>query len=165
MRAVVVMPRRVPWTNVTGFRLPWRCRAHGRFSRQDTLTKLHQHLSRARDTSEDLCLQGPGFGYNGQVAVQITIDRKVLADFCRRHHVRRLALFGSVLRDDFAAGSDVDVLVEFDPGHVPGLAFFDMERELTDLLGRKVDLNTPGFLSRYFRDQVLAEAVNQYVAA
>jgi predicted nucleotidyltransferase len=99
------------------------------------------------------------------VAVQIPIDRKVLADFCRRHHVQRLALFGSVLREDFAAASDVDVLVEFEPGHVPGLAFFDMERELTSLLGRKVDLNTPGFLSRYFRDQVLAEAVNQYVAA
>jgi hypothetical protein len=99
------------------------------------------------------------------VAVQIPIDRRVLADFCRRHHVQRLALFGSVLREDFAPSSDVDVLVEFEPGHVPGLAFFDMERELTGLLGRKVDLNTPGFLSRYFRDQVLAEAVNQYVAA
>ena len=83
----------------------------------------------------------------------------------RRLGVRRLALFGSVLREDFAPASDVDVLVEFEPGHVPGLAFFDMERELTGLLGRKVDLNTPGFLSRYFRDQVLAEAVNQYVAA
>jgi predicted nucleotidyltransferase len=99
------------------------------------------------------------------VAVQIPIDRKVLADYCRRHHVRRLALFGSVLRDDFAPASDVEVLVEFEPGKVPGLAFFDMERELTTLLGRKVDPNTPAFLSRYFRDRVLAEAVNQYVAA
>jgi hypothetical protein len=59
----------------------------------------------------------------------------------------------------------VDVVVEFEPGHVPGFAFFDMERELSDLLGRKVDLNTPAFLSRYFRDRVLAEAENQYVAA
>jgi predicted nucleotidyltransferase len=99
------------------------------------------------------------------VAVHIPIDRKVLADYCRRNHVRRLALFGSVLRDDFAPASDVDVLVEFETGHVPGLAFFDMERELTALLGRRVDLNTTDFLSRYFRDQVLAEAVNQYVAA
>jgi predicted nucleotidyltransferase len=99
------------------------------------------------------------------VTVQIDIDREALAAFCRSHHVRRLALFGSVLRDDFAPGSDVDVLVEFEPGRVPGLAFFSMEQELSGILGRKVDLNTPGFLSRYFRDQVLAEAVNQYVAA
>jgi len=79
--------------------------------------------------------------------------------------VRRLALFGSVLRDDFTPASDVDVLVEFEPGHVPGLAFFSMEAELSALLARKVDLNTPAFLSRYFRDQVLAEAETQYVAA
>jgi predicted nucleotidyltransferase len=99
------------------------------------------------------------------VRSKIYIDREALAAFCRRHHVRRLALFGSVLRDDFTPSSDVDVLVEFEPGHVPGLAFFSMETELSALLGRKVDLNTPGFLSRYFRDRVLAEAENQYVAA
>jgi predicted nucleotidyltransferase len=69
------------------------------------------------------------------------------------------------LRDDFTPTSDVDVLVEFEPGHVPGLAFFSMEAELSTILGRKVDLNTPGFLSRYFRDQVLAEAETQHVAA
>ena len=99
------------------------------------------------------------------MAARIPIDREALSDFCHRHHVRRLALFGSVLRDDFTPSSDVDVLVEFDPGHVPGFAFFDMEQELSAIIGRKVDLNTPGFLSRYFRDQVLAEAENQYVAA
>lgn len=86
-------------------------------------------------------------------------------DALRALGVRRVGLFGSFIRGEQTATSDVDVLVEFEPGHVPGLAFFDMERELTGLLGRKVDLNTPGFLSRYFRDQVLAEAVNQYVAA
>ena len=96
---------------------------------------------------------------------RIHIDRDALAAFCRRHHVRRLAFFGSVLRDDFTPSSDVDVLVEFEPAHVPGLAFFSMEAELSALLGRKVDLNTPGFLSRYFRDRVLAEAETQYVAA
>ena len=96
---------------------------------------------------------------------KIHIEKRRLTGFCRRNGIRRLALFGSVLRNDFRHDSDVDVLVEFEPGHVPGLAFFDMERELSGLLGRKVDLNTPGFLSRYFRDQVLAEAVNQYVAA
>jgi predicted nucleotidyltransferase len=99
------------------------------------------------------------------VGAKIPFDREAVAQFCRRHHVRRLAFFGSVLRDDFTPESDVDVLVEFEPGHVPGLAFFSMERELSEILGRKVDLNTPGFLSRYFRDRVLAEAENQYVAA
>jgi len=99
------------------------------------------------------------------MASRIAIDKRRLADFCRRHHVRRLALFGSVLREDFGPESDVDVLVEFEPGHVPGLAFFSMQDELSKFLGRKVDLNTPGFLSRYFRDQVLAEAETQYVAA
>jgi predicted nucleotidyltransferase len=104
-------------------------------------------------------------GYNDRVSVKIPIDREAVAAFCQRHHVRRLALFGSVLREDFSPVSDVDVLVEFEPGHVPGLAFFSMEQELSALLKRKVDLNTPGFLSRYFRDQVLAEAETQYVAA
>jgi predicted nucleotidyltransferase len=95
---------------------------------------------------------------------RIAIDPKMLAGFCRRHHIRRLALFGSVLRDDFSPQSDVDVLVEFVPGHVPGLVFFSLEQELSNLLGRKVDLNTPGFLSPYFRDAVLAEAEVLYDA-
>jgi predicted nucleotidyltransferase len=99
------------------------------------------------------------------MASRLQLDREAVTAFCRRHHVRRLALFGSVLRDDFTPQSDVDVLVEFEPGHVPGLAFFAMEAELSRVFGRKVDLNTPGFLSRYFRDKVLAEAENQYVAA
>jgi predicted nucleotidyltransferase len=94
----------------------------------------------------------------------IIIDREKISDFCRRHHIRKLALFGSVLREDFRPGSDVDVLVEFEQGHVPGLAFFSMERELSKILNHKVDLNTPKFLSPYFRDQVLAEAEAQYVA-
>lgn len=70
-----------------------------------------------------------------------------------------------MLRDDFGPDSDVDVLVEFEPGHVPGLRFFALEQELSQILGRKVDLNTPGFLSPYFRGRVLAEAEVQYVAA
>jgi uncharacterized protein len=89
---------------------------------------------------------------------RITVDRARLADFCRRHHIRRLAFFGSVLRDDFRADSDVDVLVEFEPDHVPGLAFFGMEIELSAILGRRVDLNTPQFVSPNFRSQVLEEA-------
>ncbi len=95
---------------------------------------------------------------------RIHIDEARIAQFCRRNHIHRLALFGSVLRNDFGPDSDVDVLVEFEEGHVPGLAFFTMERELSTLLGRRVDLNTPQFLSVYFRDDVLAEAEDQYAA-
>ena len=95
---------------------------------------------------------------------RITIPHERVSDFCRRHHIRKLALFGSVLRDDFRPDSDIDVLVEFEPGRTPGLAFFGMEIELSEILGRKVDLNTPGLLSKYFRDRVLAEAEVQYVA-
>ncbi len=88
----------------------------------------------------------------------IEIEKANIERFCRKHHIRKLAFFGSVLRDDFGPESDVDVLVEFEPGHVPGFAFFDMEKELSIILGRTVDLNTPQFLSPYFREQVLAEA-------
>ncbi|NIA20969.1 MAG: nucleotidyltransferase [Anaerolineaceae bacterium] len=92
-------------------------------------------------------------------------DKARIAEFCRKNHIRRLSLFGSVLSDDFGVDSDVDVLVEFEEGHVPGLAFFAMEEELSRLIGRKVDLNTPQFLSPYFRNRVLAEAEVQYVEA
>jgi hypothetical protein len=94
--------------------------------------------------------------------IKIKLPKQKIADFCRRHHIRKLAVFGSALREDFRPDSDVDVLVEFEPGHTPGLAFFGMEQELSELLGRKVDLNTPQFLSPYFRDKVLAEAEVQY---
>ena len=96
---------------------------------------------------------------------RLTIDLERISEFCCRHHIRRLALFGSVLRADFGPTSDVDVLVEFEPDHVPGLAFFTMQQELSTLIGRPVDLNTPGFLSRYFRETVLNEAEPLYVAA
>lgn len=95
---------------------------------------------------------------------RVTIDRERLAEFCQRNHIRKLALFGSVLREDFRPDSDIDVLVEFEPGRAPGLRFFALENELSELMGRKVDLNTPGFLSPYFRGRVLAEAEVQYVA-
>jgi len=94
----------------------------------------------------------------------ITLPNEQIADFCRRHHVRKLALFGSVLRGDFGPQSDIDVLVEFEPGTRTGLRFFAMQDELSAILGRTVDLNTPGFLSKYFRDQVLSEAEVQYDA-
>ena len=94
--------------------------------------------------------------------VRIPLDQSKIAEFCRERHIRRLSLFGSVLGDEFGPDSDVDVLVEFDPEHVPGLEFFGMEIELSEMLGRKVDLNTPEFLSPRFRSQVLAEAEVQY---
>ena len=96
---------------------------------------------------------------------RIEVDIQRITEFCSRHRILRLSFFGSVLRGDFRPDSDVDVLVEFAPGHVPGLAFFEMEIELSRVLGRKVDLNTPGFLSPYIRDRVLEEAEVQYVAA
>jgi uncharacterized protein len=91
-------------------------------------------------------------------------SRERIAEFCQRHHIRKLALFGSVLREGFRADSDVDVLVEFEPGRVPGFfRLFDLEEELSQLFGgRKVDLRTPEDLSRYFRDEVVAQAEVQY---
>ena len=97
---------------------------------------------------------------------RIDIPEDEIAEFCRRNRIRRLALFGSVLRDDFTPQSDVDVLVEFEPDARVGLmGLARMEIELSGLLGRKVDLNTPGYLSDYFRDEVLAEAEVKYDAA
>ncbi len=100
-------------------------------------------------------------------ALKIEIPTHELATFCRRNHILRLALFGSVLRDDFDSLSDIDVLVEFEPSYVPGwIRLSGMELELSKLLqGRKVDMNTPQSLSPYFRDEVLQEAQVQYVAA
>lgn len=99
------------------------------------------------------------------MSVRIPVDHEKIADFCRRHHIRKLSFFGSVLRDDFGPDSDVDVLVEFEPGHEPGLEFFTMQDELSRMLKRKVDLNTPNFLSLYLRGSVLSEAEVQYVQA
>lgn len=95
----------------------------------------------------------------------IDMPKDRISEFCARHRIRRLALFGSVLRDDFSDDSDIDVLVEFEPGAAVGLNFFSMERELSLLLGRKVDLNTPGFLGKYLREQILREAQVGYESA
>lgn len=96
--------------------------------------------------------------------LKIEVNGDELARFCRQHHIRKLSFFGSVLRSDFRPDSDVDVLVEFAPGHVPGLfQLAGMERELSGLLGgRKIDLRTPQDLSRYFREEILTSAVAQY---
>ncbi len=95
---------------------------------------------------------------------QISISKSAIASFCQERGIRRLAVFGSVLQPDFGLGSDIDVLVEFEPGRVPGLlGIARMERELSVIFGgRKIDLRTPEDLSRYFRESVLEEAEVQY---
>jgi len=97
---------------------------------------------------------------------RIPIDRECLNEFCRRNHIRRLSLFGSVLRDDFRPDSDVDVLVEFEPGHPVGyITLAGMEIELGEILGRKADLRTAAELSSRFRNDVAENAELQYAAA
>ncbi len=97
---------------------------------------------------------------------RVPLDREELAEFCRRNHISRLSLFGSVLTERFGPDSDVDFLVEFEPHNGPGyFGLARMERELSELVGRKVDLRTPLELSRYFRDEVVASAQVQYSAA
>jgi hypothetical protein len=94
----------------------------------------------------------------------ITIPENQLTQFCQQHHICKISLFGSVLRDDFTDQSDVDFLVEFEPGEVPGyLRLAGIENQLSDLIGRKADLRTANELSRYFRQEVLDLAVVQYV--
>jgi predicted nucleotidyltransferase len=100
-----------------------------------------------------------------ELSTPVAIDRQAIAAFCRHHHIARLSLFGSVVRGDFRADSDVDVLVVFEPGHVPGLfGLAGMELELSEAVGRKVDLRTPEDLSPYFRDDVTAAAQVLYAA-
>ncbi len=88
-----------------------------------------------------------------------------IEQFCRRYRIRRLSFFGSVLRNDFTHESDIDVLVEFEPGHAPGLQFFSMEVELSRVLGKRVDLETVNFLHPTIRENVLSEAVIAYEQA
>ena len=93
----------------------------------------------------------------------IFIPKDKIELFCKSHNITNLALFGSVLTDRFTETSDVDVLVEFDPAHIPGLfGIVDMEDELTKIVGRKADLRTPQDLSRYFREDVIKQAYPIY---
>lgn len=94
----------------------------------------------------------------------VLIPKEAIASFCQRHHICKLSLFGSILRDDFCNSSDVDFLVEFEPEHIPGyFRLTGMAIELSEMINRKADLRTPKELSHYFRQQVLQEAVVQYV--
>lgn len=99
------------------------------------------------------------------MSLRIQVNHEQIAEFCQRHHIRKFAFFGSVLRDDFRSDSDVDVLVEFEPGHRIGL--FDlirMQQEFSNLIGREADFRTPEDLGRYMRDRVVAESEVQYAA-
>lgn len=96
--------------------------------------------------------------------IKVAIQPQKLAELCKRYHIRKLAFFGSALRDDFSPTSDVDILVEFEEGHTPGFAFIDIQDELSALLGgREVDLVTPKFLNHRIKDRVLKEAQVAYV--
>jgi predicted nucleotidyltransferase len=95
-------------------------------------------------------------------AIPVALDSAALSQFCRKEHISWLAIFGSALRDDFQPDSDLDVLVEFEPGMTPGLAFFNIQDQLSEMFGRCVDLNTPNSLSRHFRDAALAQAETIY---
>jgi len=99
------------------------------------------------------------------VAPVIPMSGKELAEFCRARHIRRLAVFGSALRADFRPDSDLDLLVEFDRDQTPGLGFFRLQEDLSALMGRPVDLNTPACLGPHFRDEVLSMAEDLYVAS
>ena len=95
--------------------------------------------------------------------IETYVSREFLADFCKRYFVRKLSLFGSALREELRKDSDIDLLVEFDENHVPGLfTIAHMENELSEKMGRKVDLRTPEDLSRYFRNEVVHHAAVQY---
>lgn len=97
------------------------------------------------------------------IRANIDIPHDMIAEFCKRNHILRISLFGSVLRPDFSLDSDIDLLVEFEPDHIPGLIrMAGMEIELSEILGRKIDLRTPQDLSRYFRKEVMDSAEVQY---
>ena len=95
----------------------------------------------------------------------LEVDRTALEGLCRRNRIRNRSLFGSRARGAAGPGSDVDLLVEFEPGARVGLRFITIQDELSALLGRRVDLCTPGFLSPHFRDRVVREAIRLYDAA
>jgi len=112
----------------------------------------------------------PSLGYQKvktmKKRMNLNISKKQLAEFCKKNHITKLSLFGSALRDDFGLDSDVDMLVEFGPEARVGLiGFAGLELELSKILRRKVDLNTPACISKYYREEVLAEAEVQYDAA
>lgn len=108
----------------------------------------------------------PNPTYDAAMAFSLeSIPIEGLETLCKRHHITRLSVFGSALRDDFTPASDLDILVEFEPGHTPGFGFFTIRDEIAELVGHRVDLNTAQSISKYFVNEVLQEARPIYVAA
>lgn len=103
--------------------------------------------------------------HNHLMDIDVLLSSQQIKIFCQKHHIRQLSFFGSVVREDFSPQSDIDVLVEFEAGHIPGFNFFLIEAELSQLLGRKVDLQTLNFLGPEIRDSVLSEAIPAYEQA
>jgi predicted nucleotidyltransferase len=123
---------------------------------RDLMTRLKEDARRFERAEE----HGP------LIFRRFNVSERRLAEFCRKHHLRRLSFFGSVLRQDFKPASDIDILAEFEPGRTPGfLKLADIEAELSTLLrGRRIDLRTPQDLSPYFRERAVKEAEVQYAA-
>ncbi len=123
-------------------------------------TKRVTTFSAAIDSAVISILRGEPVARNRN----ITVPKARIAEFCQRNNIRALYLFGSVLREDFRPDSDIDILVEFEPGHVPGFfSIFDMEQELSRILGgRKIDIRTAKDISRYFREEILSTAELHY---
>ena len=119
---------------------------------------IYRHVEPSPEICYDTIVLTEGKMSASTKQLPLTIPPAKIEAFCRRHRISQLALFGSVLRDDFGPDSDVDVLVEFEPEHIPGLAFFAMQDELSRILNRPVDLNTRQFVSPHFRQQVENEA-------
>ena len=103
--------------------------------------------------------------YNQYMQVDTLLHSEEIKAFCRKNHIRKMSFFGSVIRKDFGPNSDIDVLVEFEAGYTPGYDFFLMEAELSHLLERRVDLQTPAFLSPEIQGSVIDKAVIAYEGA
>jgi uncharacterized protein len=118
------------------------------------LTELFNNL-----TAENISVDKLETNNAETIRERLLMSKNQVSEICRLNHIKRLSLFGSVLRDDFRPDSDIDILAEFEPGRMPGfLKLSEIENDLSSILGRKVDLRTPEDLSRYFRDRVMKEA-------
>jgi hypothetical protein len=124
--------------------------------------ELKSLIIKVEETGNTLGVAGPSLKDAVPAKQRFNISGPTLSEFCQRNHIIKLSLFGSVLGDDFRPESDIDILVEFEAGHVPGFAIVAMENELSRLAGRKVDLRTPGDLGHHLREGVIREAEVRY---
>ena len=137
--------------------LAWRLRSSGA-ARAWARALLERIRAEFEGESPSRAALGGAIVYGMKINGVVDVPDSTIVELCERRHIRRMAIFGSALRGELRADSDLDVLVEFEPGHTPGLVFFEIEAELSALFGRKVDLNTPQFLSPRVRERVESEA-------